>query len=261
VRNTRLILSAIAALCVSGCAGRDNKASIERLTRQVVDLKSSFAETDSRVEELGNKLTLLHEKMEASNQAGGMGASPAGASEGDLHAPGLATPPEGLKVVRLGEEPEAGPTWPAMEAGGARNKGAGAPSAREEDPDSLYGRGQDLFISGRYNEARKVFLDLASAYPGHPLADNALYWAGESFYTERDYANALIIFKEAAEKYPRENKAPDALLKAAFSYMELDDRERGRVVIEDLIRRYPGSEAAAKARKTLEKLSGPKKDG
>ena len=198
--------------------------AVEQLNRQVAELRQSLEETNSRVEDISNKFDLLHEKMEAARGT----------------TPGGFTPPEGLKVVRLGEE-------------GQREAQKEGPQATKKSPEQLYNRGQDLFMSGRYREARGAFSNLVESFPAHELADNALYWTGESYYSEKDFNNALSSFLLLVKKYPGENKAPDALLKAGYSYMELEKMDRAKDALEELVERYPDSEAAYKAKGTLKK--------
>ena len=226
------------AALLAGCASTgDNQEALAELNRQMTELRQSVAETNSRVEDLDNKFVLLHEKLEARRTGGGMGD---GGWGGDSFSP-----PEGLKVVRLGEEEK-------------KTGETGAP-AWTKGPEDLYDRGQDLFMAGRYTEARAVFSDLVASYPNHDLTDNALYWTGESYYSEKDFSKALASFREAAEKYPGGNKAPDALLKVAYSYMELDKTPDAQKALEALVERYPDSEAAIKAKKTLKRLYTGKK--
>jgi len=120
-----------------------------------------------------------------------------------------------------------------------------------KDAEPMYNRGQDLFMAGRYEEARQVFTSFIKAYPRHSLSDNALYWIGEAYYTEKDFEKALEKFAEVSDKYPEENKTPDALLKAGLSLKEMGRSEQANAYFERLLSKYPSSNAAAMARKAL----------
>ncbi len=257
-----LILFPLIALSFSGCASMNERdRAMEQLTRQVAELKASVDEKGARLDDLSNKFSLLHEKIEASNAV----------IEKISIVPD--EPPAGLAVVPLNEEGVArarnryipakierpAAKAPPTPAPALANKAAA--SARADTPETLYNRGQDLFISGRYDEARNVFLALVKDFPGDSLADNALYWVGESYYSEKDYGTALLKFKEVVDRYPAENKAPDALLKIGFTCIEINRSEDAKDALQGLIRKYPDSEAAIKAKKALDKLSGAKKEG
>ncbi|MEE9613539.1 MAG: tol-pal system protein YbgF [Thermodesulfobacteriota bacterium] len=203
----------------------------------VVELRDSVDKINDRLDELNNKFLLLQEKVEANREA-------VGGSAGESGAEGFSTaPPKGLKVVKLTEKK------PAAEEREVTGGGKG-PS-----PEQLYSRGQDLFIAGKYERARKVFSRLVEEFPIHNLADNALYWSGEAYYSEGDYEKALAKFNEVAERYPGENKAPDALLKVAFSHIELHEAGKASSVLKRIIKLYPESGAADKAGEKLEEIS------
>lgn len=261
------ILYGLSVAVLSGCAGLNEKN--DQLSRQVADLRTSIKEANAKLEDLNNKFLLLQEKVEASRADAGKALAPQASS---IPAPVPVSPPEGLKVVSLGDEPKAAPE---VKAPVRAKEGTGVvpasftkpPAAPPEkpkgaqSPDALYNHGQDLFLSGKYEEARGAFLSLVKSYPDHTLADNALYWVGESYYTEKDFDRAVARFKEVSDRYPEENKAPDALFKEGLSYMEMDNPGKAKESFDKLVKRYPDSEAADKAKKTLEKLSGAKKEG
>lgn len=256
-----VILFPLIALSFSGCASMSERdMAVERLTRQVTELKASVDEKGARLDDLSNKFSLLHEKIEASNAAiEKISAVPE-------------EPPAGLAVVPLNEEGEGKKSRrlfkferpvekPQPAPMPTPPKSAAAAPAKADTPEALYNRGQDLFIAGRYGEARKAFLALVKDFPGDNLADNALYWVGESYYSEKDYGTALLKFKEAADRYPEGNKAPDALLKVGFTCIELNRPGDAKDALQGLVRKYPDSEASIKAKKALDNLSGAKKEG
>lgn len=262
MRGKSLLLYGFITASIIGCSGMNEQAkTIDRLSRQVSELRYNLDDTKTRLDDLNNKFTLLHEKVEASKT--------------DIQKLTVfpETPPEGLRIVSLNEAEEHKKTEEAKKK--KVEKPQIVPAAVVSAPplteapvqtekagaDALYNKGQDFFLAGKYAEARKVFANLVKTYPAHNLSDNALYWIGESYYSEKDFEKAIMKFKEVADKYPDENKAPDALLKAGLSYMEMENFERARESFERLIKRYPDSEAADKAAKTLSKLSGAKKEG
>lgn len=260
----RIIAIALPLFIASGCAGV-SKEEAGAMKNEIAALKASIADANSRIEDIGNKFVLLHEKVESSR-----------ANIEKLSA--VPEPPPALKLVSIGE---TGAEEEAPKGGKASKKGApsAAPVLKEregpaepnpaqkpmsgvaDNVEAAYNRAQDLFIGGKYLEARGAFLAFVKANPGHPLSDNALYWAAETYYSEKDFQNALTKFREVADKYPGENKAPDALLKVGFSYMELNNEAKAREALGDLVKRYPESDAADKAKKTIERLSTQKKEG
>ncbi|MBI5562531.1 MAG: tol-pal system protein YbgF [Deltaproteobacteria bacterium] len=272
MRNKTGLLTAAAiafalAASLGGCAAmEEHEKTLADLNRQVADLKAQQTASAARMDELDNRFHLLQEKLQSAQAA-----RPAEAAQ--------AMPPEGLKVVSLGVDDKTGgkaadktaarrsDDGAAVAAGQGSDKievedlaaGTAAQAQAEPGPDALYARGQDLFMAGRYAEAREAFGRLAELYPKHGLADNALYWTGETHYSEKSFQKALDVFLDAVERYPKGNKAPDSMLKAGFSYMEVNNPERARETLSALLARYPDSEAAVRAKKTLSRLGGAKK--
>ncbi|TAN60137.1 tol-pal system protein YbgF [bacterium] len=281
--NRLKLFALIAALSLaSGCASFVEKEEHDRLSTKVDALRQSAEESKTKQDELGNKFMLLYEKMEAARV------------KMESMNPAKAEPPDGLKVIKLADGATAGEqakkAEPAQikeekevkevkeekaalpppqnvikaEVGDKQEKAEVAPEAEPQSkkkpappvtPDTLYSRGQDLFMAGKYAEARKVFGELARKFAVSDLADNALYWIGESYYTEKDFVKAISKFNEAVNKYPSGNKAPDSLLKVGFAYIEMNNTEKAKEALLAVVRRYPDSEAAVTAEKALGKLS------
>ena len=244
------------AAALFGCAAMTERdKTVERLNTEVTQLKRSTDETNARLDELNNKFNLLSDKLE----------SVSGSVSAQVAAP------EGLKVVKLGENGEARKqAQPPQEQKQAKQAPAEvrelapapaaitpatAPAQPQSQPhlgeDALYGRAIELIRSGRYIDARASFNDFLRDYPSSKLAGNAFYWIGETYYTEKDFNTAIEKFGVVPDKYPASNKAPDALLKVGYSYLELHEKDKARETLHTLVRRYPGSEAAGKAKKTL----------
>lgn len=238
VKLKTLILVA-AVFPLAGCAGLEGQQkSIDQLSGQMAELRTSMSEANARIDDLGNRIVLLQEKIEETR------------AEIDKAGTVPASPPKGLKVVPLSEE--GGKHAPAI-----KEKGHGWEKGDVlRDASAAYNEGQDLFMAGRYEDARRAFASFLASYPRHSLSDNALYWIGETYYSARDFEKALEKFSEVVDKYPEENKAPDALLKAGFSYKEMKRNDEARAALERLVRRYPGSHAASIAAKALPGLKG-----
>lgn len=250
MRFRPLILCVLAALSISGCAALDREKA-DSLVRDVDNLKASLVDANSRIEGLNAKLTLLQDKVERYEAAGKERPSPLPAA-----------PPEGLRVVPLGDDPVvkardgamassaggAGPRSPEAVDGGGRKEAL-------EAPDALYRKAHELLAAGNLAGARMVFLKIADVFPDYVLVDNALYWAAETYYSERDFIRAIAGFKEVELKYPNRNKAPDAVLKIGLAYMETGDIERGREYLDKVMKKYPGSEAADTAKKTVDRMA------
>ncbi|MBI5888034.1 MAG: tol-pal system protein YbgF [Deltaproteobacteria bacterium] len=276
MRIFRLITCAALAGLVAGCAGLATKEESAELRKKTDELRQNLTDSNSRLEEISNKFSLLREKVEEQrSMIERLSSSP----------PAV---PEGLRVVTLGgtgakdvageaapkriQRPQGPPAKADVKTAAApevkseglieQNRGALKAEAAAQGKDALtdqvamYNRGQDLFMAGKLGEAREVFSEFVKRFPSSALADNAFYWIGESYYSERDFEKALEKFRQTADLYPDENKAPDALLKAGLTLMEMNEPDKAKQEFDALKARYPDSEAAVKAKKTLTKDSG-----
>lgn len=266
----RLYLCIITAALVTGCAGMsaEEKRQVQLLEDRVLLLQASMEETNAKLDDLSNKLILLHDKINSSMPE---------KKEEELKKEGNPAgimPPNWLRVVNLDTNLAAANSIEAsVKAGGTKAekdsevvekatiREKAKPDVAEKaasetglTAERLYSMAWKEYNAGRYEEARKLFLSIVDRFPNHGLADNALYWVGETYYTKKDFAKALEVFRKTADKYPEGNKAPDSLLKAAYSSMGIKDKEQAVDMLRDLVSRYPGTESAQKAKSTLDNL-------
>ncbi|MFQ5428065.1 MAG: tol-pal system protein YbgF [Thermodesulfobacteriota bacterium] len=263
VKYKHQAIYALAFLFVYGCAAGPSKGEVEGLNKRISRLEMSLDERVAEVDELKSKFRLLREKLD--ENAGGHA----------LEANGI-TPPPGLKIIRLGEkstlsikglpdedEAEAekaekpSAEVEKTEAKAKTEKGLGSnpeppPSETTPSAETMYKKARELFLSGRFSDARIVFQDLATAYPESSLADNAFYWSAESYFRKKNFNEAIVLYKIVVDRYPEGNKAADALWGIGASYLRLGDAEKARASWERILKEYPDSEAAASASKRLE---------
>lgn len=238
-----LAFSIIILLTTSCGSIREKEEALQSERLELVEVKSDLAETNWKIEELNNRFLLLQEKVNANSEI--LKQIKSGAVQANSNEPNL-------KVVKLtNRDIDQANTLRTVKLKGEKK----SKIKIAESPESLYSTGQDLFIAGKYKQARASFKELAKSHPNHHLADNALYWAGEAYYSEQQYDKALKTFLSVPEKYPEGNKAPDAMLKAAYSYMEVNEQEKALGLLNDIIFKYPESNAVDKAARKLDSIN------
>jgi len=270
VNLKRAAIYALALFLISGCGAGLTTQEVEAINKRLARVEKSLGESDARVEELESKFSLLREKFDAKE------------SDSQALLREEVTPPEGLKVIRLGDATLTVKGLPGEERGtavkvdgrtvikekrpllkaGAPIKRGSAPAVkgtgghgREAKPlKTLYKKGRNLYLAGSYNEARAVFASILQLYPESSYADNALYWSGESFYRDKDYTAALKMFSSVVERYPNGNKVADALLMIGTCQDKLGRRSDAAAVYKKLVDKYPRSEAAKTASNRLKAL-------
>jgi len=259
VKLKREAIYVLTLLLISGCAAGPTTQEFEALNKRLTRVEKARDDNDARVEELESKLRLLREKLGEREDSGRA-----------LDVRDMA-PPEGLKVIKLGDATvsikgsgvkgkgadvkgkaplKKGPTVAAEVAGGGQVKKASS----SESPKAIYKRAQALFLSGRYGEARSVFAELSTSYPESSLADNAFFWSGEAYFAQKKFSEAIAQFNVVLERYPQGNKVPDSTLKKGLSYSALGEPEKAAAILQKLVDEYPRSEAARIASKRLKSL-------
>lgn len=277
----RFITCAAMAALVAGCSGFATKGESLELRKKTDELRQNLTDSNNRLDEMSNKFSLLREKVEEQKIII------------ERLSSSVPAVPEGLRVVALGGTgskdavlkdtaadaapkkiqkqgpPVKSDAPPEIRHEGAAEQTRGAakaeavkteavPSGKEGQTDqvAMYDRGRELFMAGKSEAAREVFLEFVKRFPSSKLANNAFYWIGESYYSEKDFERALEKFRQIVSLYPNENKAPDAMLKAGMALTEMNEPNKAKDEFEALVKRYPDSEAAVKAKKILAKDSG-----
>lgn len=113
-----------------------------------------------------------------------------------------------------------------------------------------YDQGLESFFSRDYRGALRIFEELLSANPTHPLAGNCQYWIGECYNGLGKTSQAIDAF-ERVLTYRKTPKKAAALLMLGICYRKIGDRATAREKFSQVIDLYPNSEFARKARRYL----------
>lgn len=130
------------------------------------------------------------------------------------------------------------------------------------DSDALYERGMSHLAERKWDEARRSFEYLLSAYPGHPKTEEVRYRIGEAYFGAKEYVVAASEMVRLVSDYPTGEYADDARYLTCRAYTALSpkpqlDQEYTRAAIEHceaLAMYHPTSEFAEDARKTVDAL-------
>lgn len=129
----------------------------------------------------------------------------------------------------------------------------------EEDtnylPLSVYSHADLLLYQGKTDNAKQILDSLISAFPGHPIIDEALYKIGEIYKNKGEYELALKYYKRVVDEYYFDLLADDALYNTAIIYEEINkDKPKAIEAYQRLIREYPTSLYIVDVRKRLREL-------
>jgi len=133
----------------------------------------------------------------------------------------------------------------------AETPAGGNPPAPAE---TLYTSAWRDYMSGKYELARKGFLDYLRFYPDSEYASNAQFYLGEILFTEKKYADAISQYDKVLDNYPKSYKLADARFKKAMALLELGQRAAAVREFREVVRRHPGTDMARRAQAKLREL-------
>jgi tol-pal system protein YbgF len=235
-----------AVLLAAGCAPRDyyvstqsqldslltqqgeimrHLASLDRKIESTKEgVQSTRASSDTRLNEVAQRLEALEGKFEASD----------------------------IRFTQLSQKVDAVKER-LTAADSARIAGGGADSTLPVDPETMYEAAYSDYLAGRFDLARAGFQEYLRRFPDTEVSDNAQYWLGECLYATGDFAGAIAEFQKVPQNYPKGDKVPAALLKTGISYARLRNMDEAKRYFDMVIKKYPKSDEARLARERLAK--------
>jgi tol-pal system protein YbgF len=260
----------LVALALMGCAADRDLAilrnDMERMNRQLLQLqvsqevsqskprelvqrelegeRRSIADMKAGLDEVRQQLSVLTERMEASDVQmsrristleGRQTAGSSPAAIGSRPSPS-ATSQTPLSSSPTGEAPGSAPA-------------PGPPSSAEAK--RLYQAAIGDYQRGKFDLAAQGFRTYLEQAPRGDVADTAQYYLGESLYSAKDFRNAIAEFERLVQDFPQSPQVPSALLKTGYAYYEVKDGVQGRRALRTLVEKYPTSKEAKLAEERL----------
>lgn len=122
---------------------------------------------------------------------------------------------------------------------------------QQQTPEFQYQQAYDTMKGGELVKGRELFAKFLQLHPKHNLAANAHYWMGETYYTEKNFEQAILEFQEVIKNYPDTGKVPAAMLKQGMAFTELGDPKSAAYIYKKLVDEFPKSEEAKVAKEKL----------
>jgi tol-pal system protein YbgF len=203
-------------------------ASLDRKVESTREgVQSTRASSDTRLNEVAQRLEALEGKFEASD----------------------------MRFTQLTQKVDA-VKQKLTAADSARIAAGGRPdSTLGVDPEVLYQAAYSDYLAGRFDLARAAFAEYLRRFPETEVSDNAQYWLGECLYATGDFVGAIAEFEKVSQNYAKGDKVPAALLKTGISYARLRNTDEAKRYFETVIKKYPKSDEARLARERLAKKS------
>jgi tol-pal system protein YbgF len=223
----------------------------ELVQRELEGERRSIADIKAGLDELRQQVSVLTERLEASNV---QTSRRVGALEAKVN-PGASSTPLGSRAAPSGTGQTPLPGSPASDSPGTSTT-ATSPSSAEAK--RLYQAALGDYQRGKFDLAAQGFRNYLQQAPTGDVADTAQYYLGESLYSAKDYRGAITEFERLVRDFPQSPQVPSALLKTGYAYYEIKDSIQGRRALRTLIEKYPTSNDAklAEAKLRLEDRTG-----
>jgi tol-pal system protein YbgF len=260
-------LGVLVSIALAGCAADRDLAimrnDMERMNRQLLQLQVSqevaqtkpkelaqrevegerrnVADLKAGLEEVKQQLSILTERMEASDHQMSRRIN---VLETRI-TPGSSPPP-----TNPSSRPPAPDQTPSASTPTGPSPGV-TPSAGSAEAKRVYQAALSDYQRGKFDLAAQGFRTYVEQAPRGDVADTAQYYLGESLYSAKDYRNAIAEFERLVRDFPQSPQVPSALMKTGYAYYELKDSVQGRRALRTLIEKYPTSKEAKLAEERL----------
>lgn len=232
------------------------KTSTKRLDELHTKLRKSFAETNSRIEEIeqtiaklkGNVTTTdkkIEELTKNVSEAMRLQNNSLVALKSDIK--NIMDEINRLKTSDRVLFSNISTTYTFIKAQVAARKEN--KEVADQEKKNFYDAALNQYKNKEYEKAIQSFEQYTILYPYDNLTPNALYWIGECFYALKKFDTAITYFHLVVTDFPNSNKVPSALLKEAFTLEELGMSKESQAALEELLFRFPYSDEAKEAKK------------
>ncbi|MCY4591363.1 MAG: tol-pal system protein YbgF [Alphaproteobacteria bacterium] len=214
---------------------------VQQLENQLKELVGQLDTLRFENEKLGERISELAARLDASPQAAQVPPAPATAT---VPRP---APQAGISGVPGSTGSDSGTGTGTLGQLDQDDIADGTPSGTQDqnlDVDiaaARYNHAFSLVVSHDYPRAERAFQTFLQEHSDHPLAGTATYWLGETYYVRGDYRQAAITFANGFRDYSENPKAPDNLLKLALSLARLDRQQDACVALDELGARFPNA--------------------
>lgn len=254
MRRIGLMLSALAALLIAGCASR---GEIETMKRQLDYLERSSIQMQDRMAQLDSMYRLTIDKN-VSYQAD-LKTALADLIDKSAAIDGRLSDME-RRINSIANRFDQGGSVTVPAPGGSTAPGepkidsTRVGALPQVDQERLFNSAFSDLKSGSYDLAIMQFNEFLNLFKDSPLADDAQYWLGECYYGKKDYARGIPEFEKVDRNYPNGDKLVPALYKLGRSYEENGEKKKARVIFQRIIKEFPTSFEAKPAQERLKGL-------
>ncbi len=134
---------------------------------------------------------------------------------------------------------------------------------KKEDIAPKFKLGEELYNSGKYAKANRLFKQIVPNYRGKPQAQKLMYLYSMTFFKMKEYYTAGYQFERFVSAYPKSEKLVEASFLGAKSQYMLSpvfskDQAETKTAIQKMqgfINEFPGSEYSSEANQLVKELA------
>ncbi len=269
IQRSAIILSLLAALCLSATPAWGVSKEIVQLQTQVQDLQERISHMQQSFDE---RMGVMQHLMEQSTDSVNKEAASITDLESNLQKQ---QNDSGSRVDQISGQIQAlndtldelkarlAKVSKQLEDMQASQQNLNAQQAQQQQqaqappPDVLYNNALRDYNAGKNDLAVQEFSDYIKYYPNTDLTGNSYFYLADIEFRQSNYQKAAKDYDQVLQNFPGGNKAAAAQLKKGFALIELGRKDDGIAELRHVIQRYPRSNEAMQARDRLHKLGVP----
>ena len=120
---------------------------------------------------------------------------------------------------------------------------------KNDDISAKFRLGTELYESGKFEKANRLFLQIVPKYRGKPQAEKLMYMHSKSYYQTNDFYTSNFKMEQFVESYPKSERVDEIAFLAAKSYYYLSpkySKDQTETIeslekLQEFINRYPNS--------------------
>ena len=214
-----------------------------RVDEQAAATRKSFADQKLAVDQFGNDLRIVRERID----------------ENTVRITKLAQEIEALRLAipqfPLTPAAPADPNAPPVAPGPAPTLAPGM------SPQRLFDTAQADFSLGQWALCIDGFETYLRGFGRTDLADDAQYYIGECRQGDNKLTEAVDAYNRVITNYPKGDRVPDAYYKRGVVLSQLGQTDRARESFEMLMKQFPETDLARLAKQQLDRLNRGKPPG
>jgi tol-pal system protein YbgF len=225
-----------------------------RIDDQANATRKAFADQKLIVDELGNNLRVIRERVDDSNVR-------IGSLSQEIEALRLSIPQFPAAPAVPGGEPGQPPV-DAAQPGMPQPVPPAAPAVGPGvSPQRMYDTAWSDYTAGQWELCIGGFEQYLRTFPRSELAADAQFYIGECYFLSGKFTEAVDAYNRTITGYARSPQVAAALYKRGLAFERLQQYDRARESYQLVVKDHADSDAARLAKQNLDRLSRGKPPG